>query len=62
MRKSEYEAMLIDESGKIYDPLELDTAWKVMEALKEKGREKATRDTLESARSFRRWLIRVRVR
>lgn len=54
--------MLIDESGKTYDPLELDTAWKVMQALKEKERKKDTKEDMESARSFRRWLIRVRVR
>lgn len=54
--------MLTDESGKTYDPLELDTAWKVMEALKEKDREKKKMDTLEYGKGFKRWLIRVRVR
>ncbi|HCW74242.1 MAG TPA: hypothetical protein DHM90_11115 [Clostridiaceae bacterium] len=59
MRKSEYEAMLMDDQGRIYDPETLDTSWKVMKALKEmdKGKKMKGEPEKKNGHPVLHWLV-----
>lgn len=58
MRKSEYEAMLIDDLGKIHDMEKLDTSFKVMKALEEMDRVKVKTESKERGKNtLLSWLI-----
>ncbi|WP_312650574.1 hypothetical protein [Proteiniclasticum sp.] len=62
MRKSEYEAMLIDDQGIQHDPAKLDTGWKVMKALEEmdKGKKVEGEPEKKNGNPLLSWLLQKR--
>lgn len=62
MRKSEYEAMLMDDQGRVYDPEMLDTSWKVMKALEEMDKAKKVmgEPQKKSGNPLLNWLVQKR--